>query len=1004
MPDHVELRTGAYHDSVTLMQVSRAVAATPGVEAAQVAMATELNLDVLRGMGFAVPPSAPNDLVVAIRGDEPAIAAGQAALEAALAQSHSAATGSGGLGAAPPPRTLGRAIRLSNSDLALVSVPGEHAVTEALDAVRAGISVMVFSDNVPLEDEVRLKDVAAAAGVLVMGPDCGTAVIGGVGLGFANVVRPGPVGLVAASGTGAQQVMCLLDAAELGISHCLGVGGRDLSAAVGGRSTKQALAALAADPATETIVVVSKPPAPEVLADLEAYAATLGKPVHWATLGPGRPDLTAAVESVLAATSGGAASAATDGTPEHVWPDWTGASSDELGQGSLRGLFCGGTLADEAMLIAAEVLGDVRSNIPLRPDLALGPDLRDPGHVVIDFGDDTLTRGRAHPMIDPSLRLERIAVEAADPTCGVLLLDLVLGHGAHPDPAPELADAIRAARETAAADRRDLPVVVSLTGTAGDPQGLERCAEILTDAGATVLQSNANATRHAIHLLGRQTGPVEPAPTRTEPSHTAYASGAGESAILENEPLHGLLSSEVSVAAAGASLLADSLRAQAVSVTEVAWQPPMPHTSADLTRVLADPRRDAANAEALRRMTAAGADLVDVRPASEALGLERGTFLHAGPPITFDRASGPLRGALIGAVLLEGLADTADEAEARLEKGDGITLEPCHHRDAVGPMAGVISPSMWVYELRDEVHDHTSRCSLNEGLGKVLRYGAYGPEVIDRLRWMNGVLGPILQQAVRARADQQGPIDIKAIIAQMLQMGDEGHNRNRAGSLMLLRELLPTMITADASSTDIAEAVRFSGANEHFFLNLGMPACKLSTLAAHGTPGSTVVTTMARNGTDFGIRVSGTGDQWFTGPANTPEGLFLGSYGPDDANPDIGDSAITETAGIGGFAMAAAPAIVRFVGGDVPFALRATQTMYEITVGEHTAYQVPILEFRGTPTGIDVAAVARTGILPQINTGMAGRVAGTGQVGAGLVTPPAECFTGALSALAQAVG
>ena len=301
--------------------------------------------------------------------------------------------------------------------------------------------------------------------------------------------------------------------------------------------------------------------------------------------------------------------------------------------------------------------------------------------------------------------------------------------------------------------------------------------------------------------------------------------------------------------------------------------------------MLADPRRDAANAEALRRMTAAGADLVDVRPAHEALGLERGTFLHAGPPIEFARASGPLKGALIGAMLFEGLADTAEEAEAKLEQGDGITLEPCHHRDAVGPMAGVISPSMWVYELRDEVHDNTSWCSLNEGLGKVLRYGAYGPEVIDRLRWMNTVLGPILQQAVRARVEREGRIDVKAIIAQMLQMGDEGHNRNRAGSLMLLRELLPTMITADASSSDIAEAVRFSGANEHFFLNLGMPACKLSTLAAHGIPGSSVVTTMARNGTDFGIRVSGTGDAWFTGPANTPEGLFLGVLRPGRRQP-----------------------------------------------------------------------------------------------------------------------
>ena len=281
----------------------------------------------------------------------------------------------------------------------------------------------------------------------------------------------------------------------------------------------------------------------------------------------------------------------------------------------------------------------------------------------------------------------------------------------------------------------------------------------------------------------------------------------------------------------------------------------------------------------------------------------------------------------------------------------------------------------------------------------MLRYGAYGPEVIDRLHWMNAVLGPLLQQAVRA-AER---IDIKAIIAQMLQMGDEGHNRNRAGSLMLLRDLLPHLITATGSPADIAEAVRFSGANEHFFLNLGMPACKLATLAAHGIPGATIVTTMARNGTDFGIRVSGTGDAWFTGPADTPQGLFLGNFGPADANPDIGDSAITETAGIGGLAMAAAPAIVKFVGGDVPFALQATQRMYAITQGEHPAYQVPILEFRGTPTGIDVTKVARTGILPQINTGMAGRVAGVGQVGAGLVNPPEQCFTEALVALAARV-
>jgi len=318
----------------------------------------------------------------------------------------------------------------------------------------------------------------------------------------------------------------------------------------------------------------------------------------------------------------------------------------------------------------------------------------------------------------------------------------------------------------------------------------------------------------------------------------------------------------------------------------------------------------------------------------------------------------------------------------------------------------VISPSMWVFEVENPANGGRAWCSLNEGLGKVLRYGAYGPAVIDRLRWMSAVLGPLLAHAVRAVRDGAGPVDVTAIIAQMLQMGDEGHNRNRAGTLMFLREVLPALIEAPQhlpgiGQADVARAVAFLGGNDHFFLNLVMPACKLVTDAARDVPGSTVVVAMARNGTDFGIQTSGTGNRWFTGPANTPQGLFLGAYGPDDANPDIGDSAITETAGIGGFAMAAAPAIVRFVGGDVPFALATTRRMYEITCGENPGWAIPVLEFRGTPTGIDVTAVTRTGVLPQINTGMAGRVAGTGQVGAGLVTPPAEVFPAAVRALAE---
>jgi len=456
-----------------------------------------------------------------------------------------------------------------------------------------------------------------------------------------------------------------------------------------------------------------------------------------------------------------------------------------------------------------------------------------------------------------------------------------------------------------------------------------------------------------------------------------------------------LLRREPHVIAAGIGLLADAVARQAGQVTNVDWAPPMPGTEADIGTVLADPRRAAANSLAVRRMLAVRAQLVDVVQAGPALGLGPGEFLHAGPPISWDRASGPLRGALMGAAVFEGLV--SDPAAARDESALGIVdLEPCHHRGAVGPMAGVVSASMWVFVLEDPADGRRAYCSLNEGLGKVLRYGAYSADVIGRLRWMSSVLGPLLQAAVR----RHGPVDVTAILTQMVQMGDEAHNRNRAGTLMLLRDLLPAMVESGFSASDVAAAARFIAGNDHFFLNLAMPACKLALDAARDIPGSAMVVAMARNGTDFGIQVSGTGSQWFTAPALVPEGLFLAGYGPDDANQDIGDSAITETAGLGGFAMAAAPAIVRLVGGTAALALATTRRMYEITLAEHPLFAIPALEFRGTPAGIDATLVARTRILPQINTGMAGKVAGTGQVGAGLVTPPGEIFTLALRALA----
>jgi hypothetical protein len=462
--------------------------------------------------------------------------------------------------------------------------------------------------------------------------------------------------------------------------------------------------------------------------------------------------------------------------------------------------------------------------------------------------------------------------------------------------------------------------------------------------------------------------------------------------------LGGLLSSPPAIVAAGVDVFSDALRAQGAQVHDVDWRPPGFGDPADLAAIALDPRRAAANRTAVERLLAAGSQLVDVRPARDVLDLADRTLLHSGPPLTWETASGPMRGALIGACLFEGWARDVEEAERMLGAGE-ITLDPCHHHRTVGPMAGVTSPSMWMWCLADPVNGGEAFCNLNEGLGKVLRMGAFSDEVLTRLAWMRDVLGPVLADAVRSRSGD--PLDVKAILAQMLQMGDEGHNRNRAGSLVALRELSPAIVAVDAPSSDIAAVLAFIGGNEHFFLNLGMPTAKLAMDAARDVPGSSMVTVMARNGTEFGIRTAGTGDRWFTGPAQTPVGLFLGDYGPDDANPDIGDSTIMETYGVGGFAMAAAPAIVRFVGGSVPDALATTERMYQLTLTENPAMAIPIMGFRGSPTGIDVLKVARTGWLPQINTGMAGRVAGTGQVGAGLVQPPQECFEQALKALAE---
>jgi hypothetical protein len=454
---------------------------------------------------------------------------------------------------------------------------------------------------------------------------------------------------------------------------------------------------------------------------------------------------------------------------------------------------------------------------------------------------------------------------------------------------------------------------------------------------------------------------------------------------------------ELTVLNLGLAGMSQSVKDQGVKVVEIDWQPPKVDIPR-LRRTKSGVDMDDANQEVINRIHRGQPVLVGMGIARDVIpGMHDHMILHAGPPIEWERMCGPMRGAVMGALIFENLAK--DDAEAQMLAASGeIEFSPCHHHHAVGPMAGIVSPSMPVFILENRAFGNRAYCTQNEGLGKVLRYGGMGPEVYTRLKWMASDLYPALDRALQSIVNG---IDVKSIIAQALHMGDECHNRNRAATSLFLRAIGPALARTNKNNEVLAKVIEFIDRNDHFFLNLSMPAGKAMLEPAEGVEGSTVVTVMARNGTDFGIRLAGIPERWFTAPAGRVQGLYFSQYTENDANPDIGDSTITETAGYGGMAMAAAPAITQFVGGTPQLATRTTLEMYEITFGEHEILTIPSLNFRGTPLGIDVRKVMETGILPQINTGIAHKDPGAGMVGAGILRAPVKCFKDAFEVLQE---
>jgi hypothetical protein len=466
--------------------------------------------------------------------------------------------------------------------------------------------------------------------------------------------------------------------------------------------------------------------------------------------------------------------------------------------------------------------------------------------------------------------------------------------------------------------------------------------------------------------------------------------------------VNALCQEQAQVVNVGLPAFAEAIRSAGGTAVQVEWTPPGPGdplVARKLAGLINHPAIEAANRQAFAAYQKAQPLLEGIGVAGAVVpDIGERTILHAGPPIAWERMCGPMQGAIIGAILYEGWAHSHAEAEALAARG-GVAFAPCHDHGAVGPMAGVISPSMPVWIVADREPGHRAYCNLNEGLGKVLRFGANSPEVIERLRWIGGFLAPALGAAL----ERLGGVELKPLIAQALHMGDEVHNRNIAASSLLLKRLMPALLRTDAAPADLAAIVEFIAGNDHFFLNLSMAACKATLDAAAEVPNSSMVIAMARNGVDFGIRLSGTGETWFTAPAPVVEGLFFPGYSAADAAPDLGDSAITETAGLGGFAMAAAPAIVQFVGGTPQDAIANTEEMSHITLGRNGALTLPAIDFAGTPAGIDARKVVDTGIAPIINTGIAHREAGIGQIGAGITRAPLACFAQAIVALADRV-
>ncbi|MBG9984720.1 acyl-CoA synthetase FdrA [Aerococcaceae bacterium DSM 111022] len=993
------IKKNNYQDSINLMLLTNELNTLDMVNQAQVMMATDSNKDLFKTANLyteELDGAGPNDMAVVVDSDsEDAMAIVLEKIDEFITDLASGEDG--GEGKVKVNNWKDAHEAMPDANLALFSIPGQYAADEIEKALDSGLHVFSFSDNVSLEDEVRLKQKAHDKGLLLMGPDCGTGTLSGIPLAFTNVINPGNIGIVAASGTGIQEATTIIDQLGGGVVHAIGTGGRDLAEEVGAITMLDALAGLEAHDPTEVILVISKPPAPAVRDKVVSALQALSKPVVAIFLGEKPTEHQGNV--ALAYTLEEAARIAVDlANGEELKANYIepiSVKAEKLPEGkTVKGLYSGGTLASEAATLIADAL---------ELDSVKGENgyiLNTNGFEVMDLGDDFYTQGKPHPMIDPDVRVNKLKEVLADETTGVILLDIVLGYGSHPDMAGALAPAIQEALDEAKGNERSLYVIGSVVGTPQDPQDYDQTIKRLEDAGVIVQDSNAQAVRYAVELMGHTIN-------FPDKSFTDYM---GEKLTLESpsKEVLDLLNNTPKVINVGLESFTEPINTYGGEAVQYTWRP-RAGGNQKLIKILneLDKREEEINADndkIIARYIESQPFLVDNRPAKEvipALDTDEKIVLHAGPPIKWENMTGPMQGSVIGAMKFEGWA-TDDEDALRQLNNNEVTFMPCHSVGAVGPMGGITTKNFPVFIVENQVDGTTGYCIMNEGIGEVLRFGANSPTVINRLEWQRDILGPVLGKALR---EIKGGLNLNVIMARAIGMGDEFHQRNIAASLVFLKEIVPTISTLDIDEQDKRDVIQFLADTDQFFLNIAMAAGKAIVDYVRKEETGTIVTTMARNGENFGIRIGATGDEWFNAPVNTPNGLYFTGYSEEDANADIGDSAITETIGVGGMAMIAAPGVTRFIGlNGLKDAQSISEEMEQIVTTNNPTWPIPNWDFKGAPLGIDIRKVVETGITPIINTGIAHKEAGVGQVGAGTVRAPLGCFEKALVAYAKSIG